>query len=484
MDPMVTDADTPTTRTRALVSDWRKYREQAEHHVLKHRRGRRSCDCDASASAPSLTPSSSPTSSSSLPVASATNVEAQVSPLSIVSSAASEGTPPPPRPVRRIGADVDAATSSVNVATAAATRAAEEATAALAQQRADTEEWREAFLRLQEQTRSAELARDDQERHRTNLVRAQVERELALARQKSVTLAEQVKALELSAEELLMVTNEKEALGAELETAQSHAAELEATVADLRTANTRLSEGLDAAMLTTRQTRERMACQEETNRDMLLHADQRAGKAENALATAEKRIRDLQEQLDAALRGKADAESRCKTLEEQITMERTVASEKIQEFAGKLQNTLTSRDESMHTYQLALEEGRKKQAKLEAEVRLLQGNPSEARKLRKRLRHAHKRLAAFERTVGSNTEELQRHAIWLQKQVKTSSDVFSAKVGTIGTIPAGTQGRSLGILLSGSSRLNSNLSNNRMEELNLQSNAGQNLLFQHALSVM
>ena len=67
-------------------------------------------------------------------------------------------------------------------------------------------------------------------------------------------------------------------------------------------------------------------------------------------------------------------------------MERTVASEKVQEFAGKLQAALTSRDESTHTYQLALEERRKHQETLEAEVRLLQGNPSEARKLRKKLR--------------------------------------------------------------------------------------------------
>ena len=167
-------------------------------------------------------------------------------------------------------------------------------------------------------------------------------------------------------------------------------------------------------------------------------------------------------------------------------MERTVASEKVQEFAGKLQAALTSRDESTHTYQLALEERRKHQETLEAEVRLLQGNPSEARKLRKKLRRAQKRLKAYERTVGSNTEELKRHATWLQKQVVASTGAPlivgapSTNAGSVGRVPSDAQGRSLGILLPGSTRL----SNNRMEELNLQSNAGQSLLFRHALSVI
>ena len=379
-------------------------------------------------------------------------------------------------------ASSSSSSSSSSPAAAAAVAAAE----ALAAQRADAEEWRSAFLRLQDEARRAELARDDQERHRTALARAGVERELALARQKSITLAEQVKALELSAEELLQVSRERDTLAARLVAAGQAAAALEATAADLRNANARLSEGLDAAMLTTRQTRDRLVGQEDANRDLLLQADQRAGKAENALGAAEERIRDLQERLDAALRDKADAASRNTTLEEQLTMERTVASEKVQEFAGKLQSALTSRDESTHTYQLALAERAKRQETLEAEVRLLQGNPSEARKLRKKLRRAQKRLKAFERAVGSNTEELQRHATWLQEQVVTSSGVPlvggvpSAKAGSVGRVTADAQGRSLGILLPAPTRLN----NNRMEELNLQSNAGQSLLFRHALSVI
>ena len=379
-------------------------------------------------------------------------------------------------------ASSSSSSSSSSPAAAAAAAAAE----ALAAQRADAEEWRSAFLRLQDEARRAELARDDQERHRTALARAGVERELALARQKSITLAEQVKALELSAEELLQVSRERDTLAARLVAAGQAAAALEATAADLRNANARLSEGLDAAMLTTRQTRDRLVGQEDANRDLLLQADQRAGKAENALGAAEERIRDLQERLDAALRDKADAASRNTTLEEQLTMERTVASEKVQEFAGKLQSALTSRDESTHTYQLALAERAKRQETLEAEVRLLQGNPSEARKLRKKLRRAQKRLKAFERAVGSNTEELQRHATWLQEQVVTSSGVPlvggvpSAKAGSVGRVTADAQGRSLGILLPAPTRLN----NNRMEELNLQSNAGQSLLFRHALSVI
>jgi hypothetical protein len=379
-------------------------------------------------------------------------------------------------------ASSSSSSSSSSPAAAAAAAAAE----ALAAQRADAEEWRSAFLRLQDEARRAELARDDQERHRTALARAGVERELALARQKSITLAEQVKALELSAEELLQVSRERDTLAARLVAAGQAAAALEATAADLRNANARLSEGLDAAMLTTRQTRDRLVGQEDANRDLLLQADQRAGKAENALGVAEERIRDLQERLDAALRDKADAASRNTTLEEQLTMERTVASEKVQEFAGKLQSALTSRDESTHTYQLALAERAKRQETLEAEVRLLQGNPSEARKLRKKLRRAQKRLKAFERAVGSNTEELQRHATWLQEQVVTSSGVPlvggvpSAKAGSVGRVTADAQGRSLGILLPAPTRLN----NNRMEELNLQSNAGQSLLFRHALSVI
>ena len=404
--------------------------------------------------------------------------------------ASPEGTPVPPRPMRQRSSGSSMSSSPAAAASEAASAAAASAASiaaaeALARERADAEEWRRAFLRLQEETRSAELARDDQERHRANLVRAQVERELALARQKSITLSEQVKALELSAEELLQVNREKEELVASLELSHGRVAALEATVADLRVANTRLSEGLDAAMQTTRETRERLVGQEDANRDMLLHADQRTAKAEKALADAEERIRDLQNQLDSALRGKADAESRAGTLEEQLTMERTVAAEKVQEFAGKLQTALTSRDESTHTYQLALEEQRKKQEALEAEVRLLQGNPSEARKLRKKLRRAQKRLKAFERTVGSNTQELQRHATWLQEQVVSSSGVPmntvpSAKASTVGSVPADAKGRSLGILLPSSARLN----NNKMEELNLQSNAGQSLLFQHALSVI
>ena len=379
-------------------------------------------------------------------------------------------------------ASSSSSSSSSSPAAAAAAAAAE----ALAAQRADAEEWRSAFLRLQDEARRAELARDDQERHRTALARAGVERELALARQKSITLAEQVKALELSAEELLQVSRERDTLAARLVAAGQAAAALEATAADLRNANARLSEGLDAAMLTTRQTRDRLVGQEDANRDLLLQADQRAGKAENALGAAEERIRDLQERLDAALRDKADAASRNTTLEEQLTMERTVASEKVQEFAGKLQSALTSRDESTHTYQLALAERAKRQETLEAEVRLLQGNPSEARKMRKKLRRAQKRLKAFERAVGSNTEELQRHATWLQEQVVTSSGVPlvggvpSAKAGSVGRVTADAQGRSLGILLPAPTRLN----NNRMEELNLQSNAGQSLLFRHALSVI
>jgi hypothetical protein len=379
-------------------------------------------------------------------------------------------------------ASSSSSSSSSSPAAAAAAAAAE----ARAAQRADAEEWRSAFLRLQDEARRAELARDDQERHRTALARAGVERELALARQKSITLAEQVKALELSAEELLQVSRERDTLAARLVAAGQAAAALEATAADLRNANARLSEGLDAAMLTTRQTRDRLVGQEDANRDLLLQADQRAGKAENALGAAEERIRDLQERLDAALRDKADAASRNTTLEEQLTMERTVASEKVQEFAGKLQSALTSRDESTHTYQLALAERAKRQETLEAEVRLLQGNPSEARKLRKKLRRAQKRLKAFERAVGSNTEELQRHATWLQEQVVTSSGVPlvggvpSAKAGSVGRVTADAQGRSLGILLPAPTRLN----NNRMEELNLQSNAGQSLLFRHALSVI
>ena len=58
--------------------------------------------------------------------------------------------------------------------------------------------------------------------------------------------------------------------------------------------------------------------------------------------------------------------------------------------------------------------------------------------------------------------------------------VPSAKASTVGSVPADAKGRSLGILLPSSARLN----NNKMEELNLQSNAGQSLLFQHALSVI
>ena len=480
------DVDTPTTRTKNLVSDWRKYRMQAQNHILKHRVG-------------TLRPGSAPTSPAVSSTLNGNNHRRRKSPSlspqksriggDVINSDggnSEEAVLPPQLEEEAVPQEMNVESKLVFPSETRNSPLSPRESAigthqnvivdALTMQKKDTEEWRQAFLQLQEETRSAALARNDQERHRTNLVRAQVERELALARQKSATLREQVKALELSAEELLEVTKEKDAYASRLEISHNRINELERTVMDLRTANSKLSEGLDKAMLSAKQARDRLVSKEDTHRESLLQADSRASKAESNLVSAEERIRELQEQLNEALRGKADAESKVSTLERQNTMERSVAADKVKEFAMKLQNALTSRDESTHTYQLALEESRKKQEQMAAEIRLLEGNPSEARKLRKKLRRAKKRIAAYEEIVGSNTDELQRQAKLLQKQLGTKH-ISHKKTGS-----ASTDHRvaSLNILLPSSNRHN----NNKMEDLALESNVGQHLLFQHALSVI
>ena len=73
-------------------------------------------------------------------------------------------------------------------------------------------------------------------------------------------------------------------------------------------------------------------------------------------ATAQDKVNESRVQMEEAMRVRVHLESELKAIKEQLVMERHVASNKVQEFAPKLQIALTARDENAHTCQLALSE--------------------------------------------------------------------------------------------------------------------------------
>ena len=320
----------------------------------------------------------------------------------------------------------------------------------------DAEHWHSKYISLQQQTQQTQQTQQNtsQQKH---AAREQVQRELALARQKSAVLSEQVQALEISATELSVLTKERDSLASNLSLAMSRVHELEATNQDLQHANARLSEGLDAAMASAQEERDLLRRRQERERAAIEEAEQNAANAGHIAATAQDKIDACLRQTEDAVRARTDLESELAAIKEQLVMERHVASSKVQEFASKLQVALTSRDENTHTYQLALHESQERTKELNAEVQILRNIPTETQKLKRKLRKTQKRLKSYERQVRTDTENLRR---------QTHLGLASVTAGT--GIPISGDGVSMGI--EGSNRLQ------------LHSFAGKELMVAHTLS--
>lgn len=320
----------------------------------------------------------------------------------------------------------------------------------------ETEQWRLKYLALQEQ-----LAQTTETQQHS--VRDQVQRELALARQKSAVLGEQVQSLELCAVELAERTIERDMLATNLTRAMGRVEELEAINKDLLQANTHMSGGLDAAMASAQEERNLLRKRQERERQAIEEAEKSAADAGALATSAQETIDDCTRQVEDSARARAALEIEMAALKDQLAMERHVASDKVQEMASKLQVALTSRDENTHTYQLALQESEERVRTMEAEVKVLRNVPTETEKLKRKLKKARRRLQAYEKDLARDTENLRR---------QTNVGLASVTEGTgihVGRSVRSNVGSSDGIR-------NSNV-------LTLHSLAGKELMFHHALEV-
>jgi len=320
----------------------------------------------------------------------------------------------------------------------------------------ETEQWRLKYLALQEQ-----LAQTTETQQHS--VRDQVQRELALARQKSAVLGEQVQSLELCAVELAERTIERDMLATNLTRAMGRVEELEAINKDLLQANTHMSGGLDAAMASAQEERNLLRKRQARERQAIEEAEKSAADAGALATSAQETIDDCTRQVEDSARVRAALEIEMTALKDQLAMERHVASDKVQEMASKLQVALTSRDENTHTYQLALQESEERARTIKAEVQVLRNVPTETEKLKRKLKKARRRLQAYEKDLARDTENLRR---------QTNVGLASVTEGTgihVGRSVRSNVGSSDGIR-------NSNV-------LTLHSLAGKELMFHHALEV-
>ena len=162
----------------------------------------------------------------------------------------------------------------------------------------ETEQWRLKYLALQEQ-----LAQTTETQQHS--VRDQVQRELALARQKSAVLGEQVQSLELCAVELAERTIERDMLATNLTRAMGRVEELEAINKDLLQANTHMSGGLDAAMASAQEERNLLRKRQARERQAIEEAEKSAADAGALATSAQETIDDCTRQVEDSARVRA-----------------------------------------------------------------------------------------------------------------------------------------------------------------------------------
>jgi len=333
------------------------------------------------------------------------------------------------------------------------------------------EQWRQKYLALEQ--KSTRLVQQQQ-----HTVREQVQQELTLARQKSIVLGEQVEALEVSAAELDERTAQRDEIATQLRMAMSKLEELNTTNQDLRVANDRLTQGLDVAMNSAQTERKAVFQRQERERELQEESDKNATLVNTITQQAEERIEECTAQLKEALRLNNKYKQEINAMKEQMIMERHVATEKVQEFASKLQVALISRDESAHTYQLALAESQDKYKALDIECNVLKQRPDEVSKLKKKLKKTKKKLTCYERQVRYDTENLRR-------ETNTFLTMGGNAVGFGG---GGVERRrrektGRGVKGGGGGGVKDTTTTNDTNVLSLQSIAGKELMIAHTLAV-
>jgi chromosome segregation ATPase len=336
---------------------------------------------------------------------------------------------------------------------------------------AATTNWQQKYQILLQQTQNNNTTQQQQATHTKQ--QHQVQHELLLARQKSQALTSQVQALEISAAELNQITQDRDNLVANLNLAMSRVEELEIMNQDLRHANGRLSEGLDTAMASAQEERTLLKRRAGREKVTIEELEKNAANAGYIAATAQDKVNESRVQMEEAMRVRVHLESELKAIKEQLVMERHVASNKVQEFASKLQIALTARDENAHTYQLALSESNEQKKALETEVSVLRNIPSETNKLKRKLKKSKKRIKAYERQVVLDTEAIRR-------------DTNIALLHNMG-LGRMSSGRQSGVENGGKNGLNYHSNggsneNNSQGGLMLQSIAGKELMFSSTLA--
>ena len=335
-----------------------------------------------------------------------------------------------------------------------------------------TTNWQQKYQILLQQTQNNNTTQQQQATHTKQ--QHQVQHELLLARQKSQALTSQVQALEISAAELNQITQDRDNLVANLNLAMSRVEELEIMNQDLRHANGRLSEGLDTAMASAQEERTLLKRRAGREKVTIEELEKNAANAGYIAATAQDKVNESRVQMEEAMRVRVHLESELKAIKEQLVMERHVASNKVQEFASKLQIALTARDENAHTYQLALSESNEQKKALETEVSVLRNIPSETNKLKRKLKKSKKRIKAYERQVVLDTEAIRR-------------DTNIALLHNMG-LGRMSSGRQSGVENGGGNGLNYHSNNGGSNENNsqgglmLQSIAGKELMFSSTLA--
>lgn len=355
-----------------------------------------------------------------------------------------------------VGPNPSSNTSTTNTSTTNNTTTTTNTSSTVLSNNGESEQWHRKYIALEKKTQHF-ITQQQQ------TVREQVQRELALARQKSAVLGEQVEALEISAAELDERTQQRDELSSKLRVAMKKLEELETMNIDLREANDRLTKGLEVAMKTANKDRHSAQRLRDHEHDLIHESKLKVAASEKLVQQGKQKLCECTDSLKEETRLRIQLEKEMKAMKEQLVLERHVASDKIQELASKLQVALTNRDENTQTYQLALAESQEKQKALELEIAVLKNIPSDLLKLKKKLKKNKKKLLAYERQVKYDTENLIR---------ETSNGLRSITAGT---------GIHTGNKIERSRNIRSNGDKND-KILTLQSIAGRELMIAHQIN--
>lgn len=229
-----------------------------------------------------------------------------------------------------VGPNPSSNTSTTNNSTTNNTTTTTNTSSTVLSNNGESEQWHRKYIALEKKTQHF-ITQQQQ------TVREQVQRELALARQKSAVLGEQVEALEISAAELDERTQQRDELSSKLRVAMKKLEELETMNIDLREANDRLTKGLEVAMKTANKDRHSAQRLRDHEHDLIHESKLKVAASEKLVQQGKQKLCECTDSLKEETRLRIQLEKEMKAMKEQLVLERHVASDKIQELASKLQ---------------------------------------------------------------------------------------------------------------------------------------------------